>query len=91
MSVNYEYRFLDFALQLQALLFINLLLLSIILVLLIASFTLIIGPGTYYKHKQWPETKSLERINKTYESNKHKDLMVKPQPRAPSIPAKKIA
>jgi hypothetical protein len=51
---------------------------------------LLIGPGTYYKEKGWNESKSLTRIQEQYDSHKHKDLIIKPQGRAPSIPVKKV-
>ena len=69
-------------------LYSSLLLPSIILVCF-NNFIISLGPGTYYSNKKWPESKSVERINSKYQSKRHKDLVVRPTSRAPSIPARK--
>ena len=48
------------------------------------------GPGTYYNSIKWNDVGLLEKTRQNYNSEKHGDLVVKPQSRAPSIPSKKI-
>jgi len=48
-----------------------------------------LGPGTYAKQLKWNELAPLQRVKTAYDHHRHKDLVVKPNPRAPSIPAKK--
>lgn len=48
------------------------------------------GPGTYYNGFKWNDVGELEKTRQAYNSNKHADLVIKPQSRAPSIPSKKI-
>jgi hypothetical protein len=48
------------------------------------------GPGTYYNSIKWNDVGMLEKTRQNYNSEKHGDLVVKPQSRAPSIPSKKI-
>lgn len=48
------------------------------------------GPGTYYQSFKWNEFGLLEKTRQAYDDNKHSELVVKPQSRAPSIPSKKV-
>ena len=49
-----------------------------------------IGPGTYEKQRKWEEKNQLSKIQENYDKFQHGDLVVKPQSRAPSIPARKV-
>ena len=49
-----------------------------------------IGPGTYEKQRRWDQHDPITKIEENYDKFQHGDLVVRPQPRAPSIPTRKI-